>query len=130
MTTSTPQDNAIFVRGNAPQGVAWRLEGVEIPTPHHFVGANVTGGGIVTLFSSQIMANSDFYTAAFPAEYGNALAAVFDMKFRTGNNSRHEHAVQVGMLGIDVASESSSLKSMMVLTCLTTVTPRLDCLPI
>lgn len=105
VTTSTPQDNAIFVRGNAPQGVAWQLEGVEIPTPHHFVGANVTDGGIVTLFSSQMMANSDFYTAAFPAEYGNALAAVFDMKFRTGNNSRHEHAVQVGMLGIDIASE-------------------------
>lgn len=105
VTTGSLQDNSIIVRGNAPQGVAWRLEGVEIPTPHHFAGANVTGGGMVTLFSSQMMANSDFYTGAFPAEYGDALAAVFDMKLRSGNPDKHEHAVQVGLLGVDVASE-------------------------
>lgn len=94
VTTGNLQDNSIIVRGNAPQGVAWRLEGIEIPTPHHFAGANVTGGGIVTLFSSQVMGNSDFYTAAFPAEYGDALAAVFDMNMRVGNPDKHEHAVQ------------------------------------
>ncbi len=105
VTTGNLQDNSIIVRGNSPQGVAWRLEGIEIPTPHHFTGANVTGGGMVTLFSSQVMANSDFYTGAFPAEYGDALAAVFDMKLRSGNPDKHEHAVQVGLLGIDVASE-------------------------
>lgn len=99
------QDNSIIVRGNAPQGVAWRLEGVEIPTPHHFSGANVTGGGMVTLFSSQVMANSDFYSGAFPAEYGDALAAVFDMKLRTGNANKREHTAQLGILGIDLASE-------------------------
>lgn len=105
VTTGSLQDNSIIVRGNAPQGVAWRLEGVEIPTPHHFAGANVTGGGMVTLFSSQVMANSDFYTAAFPAEYGNALAAVFDMRLRTGNTEKYEHTAQIGLLGVDVASE-------------------------
>lgn len=105
VTTGSLQDNSIIVRGNAPQGVAWRLEGIEIPTPHHFAGANVTGGGMVTLFSSQVMANSDFYTAAFPAEYGNALAAVFDMKLRNGNSDKHEHTAQIGLLGIDIASE-------------------------
>ena len=52
-----------------------------------------------------MMANSDFYTGAFPAEYSDALAAVFDMKLRTGNPDKHEHAMQVGLLGVDVASE-------------------------
>ena len=99
------QNNSIIVRGNAPQGVSWRLEGVEIPTPHHFAGANVTGGGFFTLFSSQMLANSDFFTGAFPAEYGNATAAVFDMKLRNGNPDRHEHAFQAGVLGIDLSSE-------------------------
>lgn len=105
VTTGNLQDNSIIVRGNAPQGVAWRLEGIEIPTPHHFAGANVTGGGMVTLFSSQVMTNSDFYTGAFPAEYGDALAAVFDMKLRTGNARKYEHTAQIGLLGIDIASE-------------------------
>jgi hypothetical protein len=50
------QDNAIIVRGNSPKGVSWRLQGIDIPTPHHFAGGNVTGGGMVTLFSSQMLA--------------------------------------------------------------------------
>ena len=105
VSTGNVSDNAIIIRGNAPKGVSWRLEGVEIPTPHHFEGGNYAGGGIVTLFSSQLLANSDFFTGAFPAEYNNAIAGVFDMKFRNGNAEKHEHAFQLGMLGIDLASE-------------------------
>jgi len=99
------QDNAIIVRGNSPKGISWRVEGVEIPTPHHFAGGNVAGGGIVTIFSSQMLANSDFHTSAFPAEYGNALAGVFDMNLRNGNNGTYEHTFQAGTMGLDIASE-------------------------
>jgi hypothetical protein len=105
ITSGNLQDNAIVIRGNSPKGVSWRLEGVDIPNPNHFPGANVAGGGIVTVFSSQMLTNSDFYTGAFPAEYGNAIAGVFDMKFRTGNSEKREHTVQLGVLGIDIASE-------------------------
>ena len=105
VSTGNLQDNSIVVRGNAPQGVQWRLEGVKIPSPQHFSGGNVIGGGLVTLFSNQVIGNSDFLTGAFPAEYGNALAAVFDVKMRTGNTSRYEHTAQVGVLGLDFASE-------------------------
>ena len=105
VSTGNLQDNSIVVRGNAPQGVQWRLEGVKIPSPQHFSGGNVIGGGLVTLFSNQVIGNSDFLTGAFPSEYGNALAAVFDVKMRTGNTSRYEHTAQVGVLGLDFASE-------------------------
>jgi hypothetical protein len=105
ITSGNLQDNAIVIRGNSPKGVSWRLEGVDIPNPNHFPGANMAGGGIVTVFSSQMLTNSDFYTGAFPAEYGNALAGVFDMRFRTGNSEKREHTVQFGVLGIDIASE-------------------------
>lgn len=99
------QDNAIIIRGNSAKGVSWRLEGVEIPNPNHFSGGNVAGGGFVTIFSSQLLANSDFFTGAFPAEYGNALAGVFDMKLRNGNNEEREHTLQIGIMGLDVSSE-------------------------
>lgn len=105
------QDNSIVVRGNSPQGVSWRLEGVEIPTPHHFAGGNIVGGGLITLFSNQVLSNSDFFTGAFPAEYGNALSAVFDVRMRTGNPSRHEHTAQIGVLGLDFASEGPLSRS-------------------
>ena len=99
------QDNSIIIRGNSPKGVLWRLEGVEIPSPSHFSGANVAGGGFTTLFSNNLLANSDFFTGAFPAEYGNALAGVFDVKLRSGNNEKREYAFQAGVLGIDFAAE-------------------------
>lgn len=105
VTVGNIQDNAIIIRGNSPKGVSWRLEGVEIPNPNHFQGGNVAGGGAVTIFSSQLLSNSDFFTGAFPAEYGNALAGVFDMKLRNGNDETRENTLQAGVLGIDVASE-------------------------
>ncbi|MBX2921191.1 MAG: TonB-dependent receptor [Chitinophagaceae bacterium] len=105
VTPGNMQDNAIIIRGNAPKGVLWRLEGIEIPNPNHFAGGNVAGGGVVTIFSSQMLAHSDFLTGAFPAEYGNAMAGVFDMKLRNGNNEQRESSVQVGLLGIDLSSE-------------------------
>ncbi len=105
VTMGSITDNGIVIRGNSAKGVSWRLEGVDIPNPNHFAGATVAGGGIVTVFSSQMLANSDFFTGAFPAEYGNAMAGIFDMKFRNGNNDKREYTAQIGLLGIDLSSE-------------------------
>ena len=102
---SSISNNGIVIRGNSAKGVSWRLEGVDIPNPNHFEGANVAGGGIVTVFSSQMLANSDFYTGAFPAEYGNALAGVFDMKLQPETAKKENSAIQPGVLGLDISSE-------------------------
>lgn len=99
------QDNAIVIRGNAPKTVLWRVEGIDIVNPNHFSGGNVAGGGFATAISSQMLANSDFYTGAFPAEYGNALSGVFDIKLRTGNTDKHEKTIQIGLMGIDLSAE-------------------------
>lgn len=105
VTTVGANVNAIVVRGNAPKGLLWRLEGVVIPVPSHFSGSNVAGGGALTMFSSELLANSDFYTGAFPAEFANATAGVFDMKLRSGNNNQREYAFQAGIQGIEAAAE-------------------------
>lgn len=97
--------NAIAIRGNSPQFTQWRLEGVEIPNPTHFADLAGLGGGILSALSTQVIGNSDFYNGAFPAEYSNALSGVFDIHMRNGNNQKYEHAFQVGLLGIDLASE-------------------------
>lgn len=97
--------NGIAIRGNSPQFLQWRLEGVEIPNPTHFPDITGVGGGILTALSSQVLDNSDFFTGAFPSEYGNALSGVFDMQLRNGNRWDYEHSIQVGTLGIDLSSE-------------------------
>lgn len=108
---STVGNNGIVVRGNAPKFLLWRMEGVEIPNPNHFAEVTSFGGGGLTALSSQVLGNSDFYTGAFPAEYGNALSGVFDMYLRNGNNARCEHTFQLGILGIDAASEGPFSKN-------------------
>ena len=97
--------NAVAIRGNSPQFTQWRLEGVEIPNPTHFADLTGLGGGFLSALSTQVIGNSDFYNGAFPAEYSNALSGIFDMQIRNGNNQKYEHTFQLGILGIDMASE-------------------------
>ncbi|MFZ5552994.1 MAG: carboxypeptidase-like regulatory domain-containing protein [Bacteroidota bacterium] len=96
--------NDIVVRGNSPLGVLYRVEGFDIPNPNHFSVAGSTGGP-VSILNNKVLSNSDFFTSAFPSEYGNSTAAVFDLKFRNGNNEKHEFAGQLGFLGTELAAE-------------------------
>jgi len=105
VSTISSETNAIIIRGNTPKGVSYRLEDVDIPNPNHFGDLMILGGGFTTALSSQVLGNSDFFTGAFPAEYGNALSGVFDIKMRTGNTDKREYTFQAGLMGIDFASE-------------------------
>jgi hypothetical protein len=98
------QDNSIVVRGNSPRGVLWKLEGIEIPNPNHFSGLGATGGAI-SMLNANTLGNSDFYTGAFAPEIGNALSGAFDLNLRTGNTEKYEHTIQLGTLGVELASE-------------------------
>ena len=96
--------NEIVIRGNSPAGVLWRLEGIQIPNPNHFSSMGNSGGAI-SMLSSSTLSNSDFYTGAFPSEFGSALSGVFDLNMRNGNNEKREHSVMIGLLGIEIATE-------------------------
>ena len=96
--------NDIVIRGNSPQGVLWQVDGINIPNPNHFAIPG-TGGGPVSILNNKILANSDFYTGAFPAEFGNSIAGVFDLRFRNGNNEKHEFSGQLGFLGTELFAE-------------------------
>jgi hypothetical protein len=97
--------NDIIIRGNSPTGVLWRLEGIPIPNPNHFSTLGTTGGPVSAL-NPNMIGTSDFLTGAFPAEYGNALAGVFDINLRTGNKDRYEFTGQVGAFsGMEALAE-------------------------
>jgi len=105
VATSNDSRNDIVIRGNSPTGVLWRLEGIPIPNPNHFSTAGTTGGPVSAL-NPNMLKNSDFMTSAFPAEYGNALAGVFDLGFRTGNKDKHEFMFQMAAVsGLELMAE-------------------------
>ncbi len=88
--------NDIVVRGNSPTGVLWRIEGLPSPSPNHYAALGTTGGPVSAL-NTNALKTSDFLTGAFPAEFGNALAAVFDINLRAGNADKHEKTLQLNL---------------------------------
>ncbi|MEQ8470874.1 MAG: TonB-dependent receptor [Marinoscillum sp.] len=93
---SAPNDsrNDIVVRGNSPVGLLWRIEGIPVATTNHFATLGATGGPVNAL-NTNLLRTSDFLTGAFPAEYGNANSAVFDINFRNGNADKYEFTGQM-----------------------------------
>ena len=96
--------NDIVIRGNSPAGVLWRMDGIDIPNPNHFSTLGSTGGP-VSILNTNTLKNADFLTSAFPAQYGNALAGVFDLGMRNGNTEKYEFLGQFGFNGIELAAE-------------------------
>lgn len=117
VSATNDQANHISVRGNSPNGLLWRLEGIDIVNPNHTINAGTNsdrvsqnGGGVIML-STQLMASSSFSTGAFEPQYGNALSGVFDIRLRKGNDEHKEFTVQAGLIGIDVAAEGPISKN-------------------
>jgi hypothetical protein len=96
--------NDISVRGNSPLGLLWRIEGIDVLNPNHFAVPGTTGGAI-SLLNNKMFGTSDFFSGAFPAEYGNATAAVFDIRLRNGNTEKQEFSAQLGVLGTELSGE-------------------------
>jgi hypothetical protein len=111
------QANHLVIRGNSPNGMLWRLEGVDIVNPNHLSNAgtfsdrlSLNGGGAIIL-STQLLGNSSLSTGAFEAQYGNALSGVFDINLRRGNNEHGEFTGQMSLIGLDLAAEGPLSRS-------------------
>lgn len=102
--------NDIIIRGNSPAGVLWRMDGIDIPNPNHFSTLGSTGGP-VSILNINTLRNSDFITSAFPSQYGNAIAGVFDLRLRNGNADKTEFTGQMGFNGFEFAAEGPLNKS-------------------
>lgn len=102
--------NDIVVRGNSPAGMLWQMEGLNIPNPNHYGAINTTGGP-VSMLNNNTLAKSDFITSAFPAQYGNGLSGVFDLRLRNGNDEKREYLGQMGFNGIELGAEGPFSKT-------------------
>lgn len=117
VVTANDQGNSIIVRGNSPNGLLWKLNGVDIVNPNHLSNAGtfsdkpMANGGGVNIISAQIIDKTDFYTGQVPIAHGNSLSGVIDMTLREGNKEKMEYTAQASLLGLDVAAEGPLGKS-------------------
>jgi hypothetical protein len=109
--SNSDQSNDIIIRGNSSRGLLWRLEGIEIPNPNHFGDGNGGSGGAYSAITTNAISNFDFFTGAFPAEYGNAVSGVMDLNLRKGNSDKREFAFQTGMIGAEISAEGPFSKN-------------------
>ncbi len=111
VSSNSDYSNDIVIRGNSSRGLLWRLEGIEIPNPNHFSDGQGGSGGAFSAITSNVVSNFDFFTGAFPAEFGNAISGVMDMNLRKGNTDKKEYAFQTGMIGAEVSVEGPIIPS-------------------
>ncbi len=95
--------NDLLVRGGAPGENAFYLDGVEVPTINHFTTQGASGGP-VGLINVDFIREVDFYSGAFPANRGNALSSVMELRQRSGTDN-YGFTATVGASDLGVTAE-------------------------
>jgi outer membrane receptor for ferrienterochelin and colicin len=90
-----PNRNDLIVRGGGPSENVFYLDGIEIPVINHFATQG-SSGGTVGVINPDFVRDIDFYTGAFPANKGNALSSVMDIKQKDGSTDRIHTKLSIG----------------------------------
>ena len=94
--------NDIIVRGGGPSENRFYLDGMEIPNLNHFATQG-SSGGPVGIINVDFIREVDFYSGAFPANRGNAMSSILEMKQIDGNKERLVIKGSVGASDLSLA---------------------------
>ncbi len=85
---STPAfRNDVIVRGGGPAENSFFMDGVEIPNINHFATQGASGGP-VGILNTDFIREVEMYSSAFPANRGNAMSSVFEIRQINGNSDK------------------------------------------
>lgn len=94
--SSTPSfRNDIIIRGGAPNENRFFLDGIEIPNINHFATQG-SSGGPVGIINVNFIREVDFYSGAFPANRGNALSSIMELKQIEGSDESFSGSFMLG----------------------------------
>jgi TonB family protein len=65
----------LIVRGSAPEGTAYFVDGSDVPLIYHF-------GGLSSVVPTELLDQIDFYPGNFSAKYGRKMGGVVDVALR------------------------------------------------
>lgn len=107
--------NGISIRGNTPNGLSWRMFGVEVVNPNHTPNAGtfsdrltINGGGVNII--SAYTADFTMYKGPFSAPWGNALSGIMDIRLRRGDQKDRKIFAQAGLIGMELGAEGPLTK--------------------
>lgn len=87
--------NDLIVRGGGPSENRFFLDDIEIPNLNHFATQGASGGP-VGIINVDFIREVDFYSGAFPANRGNALSSMVEMRQMDGNPDKIGFRATVG----------------------------------
>ena len=87
--------NDLIVRGGGPSENRFYLDDIEIPTLNHFATQGASGGP-VGIINVDFIREVEFYSGAFPANRGDGLSSVIEMRQIDGNPGKLQFRSAVG----------------------------------
>jgi hypothetical protein len=78
---SGDQGGQLYIRGGSPVMNKVLLDGMTLYNPFHSIG-------LFSVFDSDILKNTEVYSAGFGAEYGGRISAIVDVKTRDGDKNK------------------------------------------
>lgn len=92
------QGGQLYIRGGTPVENLVLLDGMTIYSPFHSIG-------FTSVFDTDLIKNTDVYTAAFGAEYGGRMSSVIDIKTKDGNKKRLSGKISANTFGAKMTLE-------------------------
>ena len=96
--------NDILVRGGAPSENRFFLDGIEVPNINHFATQG-SSGGPVGLINVNFIREVEFYSGAFPADYGNSLSSVIKFNQKEGSYDQFNGTLTLGSSDLGITLE-------------------------
>ena len=96
--------NDLIIRGGSPNENRFFLDDIEIPNINHFATQGASGGPVGMINVNSIR-EVDFFSGAFPANRGNTLSSVMNLKLRDGRNDKLGGTFNVSATDIGLALE-------------------------
>ncbi len=96
--------NDVIVRGGGPSENRFYLDDIEIPNLNHFATQGASGGP-VGIINVDFVREVNFYSGAFPSNYGNAMSSVLSFSQKNANTEKPKFRATVGASDLAFSSE-------------------------
>lgn len=98
----------LFVRGGSPDQNLILLDDVPLYNVSHF-------GGFLSVFNADAVNDVQLIKGGFPAQYGNRLSSVLDIKMKEGNMDSIQTHLSIGLLSSKASVSTPIIKDKMSL---------------